>query len=309
VVTLFPASIPTGAFPTAAFPTAAFPTATPTIAVLAAPTLPAAFPAAACALLALAVAAVPAPSGSSRLLDLRKGPPAPASTRSVPTAAVAGVGALVGLLALGPAGALAGAVLVAAWHRRRARSRAPLVRSALAAELADALGRIIEELRAGGHPAAVLRGVRTDGPLVRAVLRPAATAAALGEGVAAALAAEAARHPDLGGELQRVARTWALAERHGVAPAELLASVLADLRWRIASAGRVRAQLAGPRATATVLTALPGLGIVLGELIGAEPLAVLRSGLLGQLLVVVGVGLSATGAAWTDRITRAAVPR
>ena len=70
-----------------------------------------------------------------------------------------------------------------------------------------------------------------------------------------------------------------------------------------------RAQLAGPRATATVLTALPALGIALGELVGAGPLAVLRSGVLGQLLVVVGVGLAATGAVWTERILRGAVPR
>jgi tight adherence protein B len=58
-----------------------------------------------------------------------------------------------------------------------------------------------------------------------------------------------------------------------------------------------------------VLTALPALGIALGELVDAGPLAVLRSGVLGQLLVVLGVGLVAAGTAWTERILRAAVPR
>ena len=67
--------------------------------------------------------------------------------------------------------------------------------------------------------------------------------------------------------------------------------------------------LAGPRATATVLTALPVLGILLGELVGAGPLQVLRSGVLGQALVVAGVGLAAAGAAWARAVLRSAVPR
>ena len=90
---------------------------------------------------------------------------------------------------------------------------------------------------------------------------------------------------------------------------DLLAGVHADLRWRLAYAGRVGAALAGPRATAAVLTALPALGILLGELVGAGPLQVLRSGVLGQVLVVSGVGLAAAGAAWARAVLRSAVPR
>ena len=180
---------------------------------------------------------------------------------------------------------------------------------AMATELAEALGRITEELQAGAHPVAALGGTGADGPLARALLAPAATVAALGDGIPAALRAEAARHPGVAGDLTRIARSWALADRHGVPPVELLVAVHADIRWRVTHAGRVRAQLAGPRATAAVLTALPLLGIALGELVGAGPLAVLRSGVLGQLLVVAGVGLAAVGAAWTGRILRQAVPR
>jgi tight adherence protein B len=57
-----------------------------------------------------------------------------------------------------------------------------------------------------------------------------------------------------------------------------------------------------------VLTALPGLGLGLGQLLGADPLGVLRGGLLGQALLVVGSGLAAAGLAWSERIVRAAVP-
>ncbi len=125
----------------------------------------------------------------------------------------------------------------------------------------------------------------------------------------AALEAEAARRPEVARDLRRVAGAWALAEQHGVPLADLLAGVHADLRWRLAYAGRVGAALAGPRATAAVLTALPVLGILLGELVGAAPLQVLRSGVLGQVLVVSGVGLAAAGAAWTRAVLRSAVPR
>lgn len=266
-------------------------------------------PALACVALALAVVAVPGSPGAARLRLLHRRPVSTARPRRLPTAAAIGGGVLVGVLTLGPAGGFAGGVAGLVWHRRRARSSTSRAATATATELADALGRITEELRAGAHPVAALRGTGADGPLARAVLAPAATAAELGDGVAAALAAEATRRPGVAGDLSRIARAWALADRYGVPPVELLVAVHTDLRWRVTHARRVRAQLAGPRATAAVLTALPALGIALGELVGAGPLAVLRSGAIGQLLVVVGVGLAATGAAWTDRILRRAVPR
>ncbi len=262
----------------------------------------------ACGLLALVVVAVPGPSASARLARLGRRPDAVGRARGVPGSAAVVGGAVVGLLALGPAGAVVGGATAVVWSRRRARSRSSAAAAVAATELVDALGRITEELRAGAHPVAALAGAAADGPVARAVLAPAATAAALGDAVPAALTAEAGRHPAVADDLRRVARAWALAERHGVPPANLLSGVLDDLAWRIGHAGRVRAQLAGPRATAAVLTALPALGIALGELIGADPLAVLRSGVLGQLLVILGVGLAAAGAAWTGHILRTAVP-
>jgi tight adherence protein B len=264
------------------------------------------------AVLALAAVAVPAAPAAGRLAVLAGPAPAPVAAAGgprVPTPVVAGVGALAGLLALGPAGGLVGGLLAVRWWRRGRRTRAARTAAAVAAELADALGRIVEELRAGAHPASALAGAATDGPLARAVLAPVAAAVALGDGVAAALAAGAERHPAVADDLRRLAAIWALADRHGVPAAELVAAALADLRWRRAHTDRVRALLAGPRATGAVLTALPALGIGLGELVGAGPLAVLRSGVLGQVLVVVGFGLAAAGAAWTGRITGSAVAR
>jgi len=265
-------------------------------------------PALACAALAMALGALPVGPAPLRLAALRRRSDQLPRVRTIPVAVAVAAGALAGLLALGPAGAVVGGGGAVAWRRGRVRTHRDRAASAATAALADALDRITEEVRSGAHPAAALRGV-ADAEPTRTVLQPAAAAAELGHGVAAALTVEAARQPEIARDLRHVAGAWTLAERHGVPLAELLTAVHAGLRWRLAHAGRVGAALAGPRATAAVLTGLPALGILLGELVGAGPLHVLRSGVLGQLLVVCGAGLSAAGVAWARAITRSTVPR
>ncbi len=61
--------------------------------------------------------------------------------------------------------------------------------------------------------------------------------------------------------------------------------------------------MAGARATATILAALPVLGVLLGQLIGARPLSFLLSGHAGGWLLVVGSMLACVGLLWSDRIT------
>lgn len=219
------------------------------------------------------------------------------------------VGTVAGLLAAGPAGAMAGLLVTATVARGRARRSAAAVAATGAAELADALRRITDELRAGSHPATALAGLAADGPVAGRLLGPAATAARLGDDVPAALRRGAQAELGAVGELERVAAAWSLAERHGVPLADLMAGVHDDIRWRVRFGEGVRAQLAGPRATAGVLTALPALGVALGQLIGADPIGVLRGGVLGQVLLLVGIGLVTAGRAWTEQILRLAVPR
>jgi tight adherence protein B len=266
-------------------------------------------PALAATALALAVGALSGGPAPLRLVALQRRTDRPGSARVLPAAVAVAAGALAGLLVLGPAGALVGGATAVAWRRSRARARRERSSAATTAALADALDRIAEEVRAGAHPVTALKGAVVDAEPAQAVLRPAAAAAELGHGVAATLIIEAARRPEIAPALRHVAGAWTLAERHGVPLADLLATVHGDLRWRLAYTGRIGAALAGPRATAAVLTGLPVLGILLGELIGAGPLHVLRSGVLGQVLVLAGVGLAAAGAAWTRAVMRAAVPR
>ena len=133
------------------------------------------------------------------------------------------------------------------------------------------------------------------------------TTARLGGDVPTAIARHAATSPALGAELRRLATAWAVADRHGVPLADLLDAVRSDLDNRVRFNRRTSAQLAGPRATATVLAALPALGVMLGEAMGAAPLRVLCGSTFGQFLLVVGVGLICAGLVWSDRISARAV--
>ena len=88
----------------------------------------------------------------------------------------------------------------------------------------------------------------------------------------------------------------------GVPLATTVDGLRADVGARRERAVRADATLAGPRATAVILTALPGLGVLLGAGFGADPLGVLLGGTLGGALCLAGAVLLAAGLVWTDRI-------
>jgi tight adherence protein B len=264
--------------------------------------------AAACAALAAAVACTPPPRAVARFAALW---PAAHARRLRRPGLVGPVlaGGLAGAVLAGVGGALAGAVAALVIRQRRDARRTAQHRAGAAEQLAAAVARITDELRSGSHPAAALAGTDADGPHARSVLAPAAVAARLGDGIVPALRRGGEGRPEIGADVERIAAAWALAERHGIPLADVLGRAHEDIRWRVRFAATVRAQLAGPRATAAVLTMLPVLGIGLGQLIGADPIGVLRGGPLGQVLLVIGVALLAAGSAWSERIIGSAVPR
>ncbi|WP_308212051.1 MULTISPECIES: type II secretion system F family protein [Nocardia] len=212
---------------------------------------------------------------------------------------------LVGLAALGVGVAIAAVTVTLTVGMRLRRRRTDARRLAQCRALAEGLEVVIGELRVGAHPGAA-----------------AATAAEEVEGVAARAFAACAARSRLGGraadglrdphaliaaELNRIADTWHLAEQHGLALADLLATARADLLARIRFRDRTTAALAGPRTTATVLSALPLIGIALGHLMGAAPLTVLlRPGPAAPLLPI-GTALACLGLLWTDALTRKAL--
>jgi tight adherence protein B len=219
-------------------------------------------------------------------------------------------GALAGWAAAGAGGAVAGGLVAgtvrARWRAHCAERRGTAATAALAAGLA----LFTAELRAGAHPAVAAQRLAGDiDQAVECVFETIAAAARWSGDVAEALRRASHGRPALDEPLQRVAAAWALAEQHGIGLAEVLDAVRRDLDHRVRAAGRLAAALAGPRATAVVLAALPLVGLLLGQAVGAGPWRVLTSSVAGQALLVAGSGLVCVGVVWSARlVAKVAVP-
>nr|WP_063006891.1 hypothetical protein [Nocardia kruczakiae] len=210
--------------------------------------------------------------------------------------------AVVAAVVFGPGVAGAAAVLATTLTVRAKNRREERRHDGECRKLLDGLEVVIGELRTGAHPSAAA----------------AVAAAEIGGAAGAAFAVSAAR-ARLGGsaadglrgrpcavttELDRVADAWEVAERHGLALAELLSAARDDLAGRMRFSDRTTAALAGARASAAVLAGLPLLGIALGQLMGAHPLQVLMSRGVGSVVFPLGAGLIGVGLLWADAITR-----
>ncbi|MGN8244846.1 type II secretion system F family protein [Cellulomonas soli] len=100
-----------------------------------------------------------------------------------------------------------------------------------------------------------------------------------------------------------------LADDLGAPLAELLDRVGDALATEAELESDRRTALAGPRSTATVLSWLPALGLVLGTGLGANPLGVLLGGGVGTAAGVLGLAALLAGRAWTRALlARAARP-
>lgn len=205
-------------------------------------------------------------------------------------------------LVAGPGGLVAGAVLTAVIYRNVQQGRRNRALRAATEALADGLGGVVDELRAGAHPAAAAEGAAQDTPAPASeVLKAAAATARMGGDVERTL--RELRQPLVGTAVDQLAKAWHVSAKHGVALADVLDATRRDLDQRAAFARQVHARMAGPRASAAVLAALPVFGVLLGELSGARPLHTLIDTTAGQFLLVLGALLLATGLWWTKRIT------
>jgi tight adherence protein B len=190
---------------------------------------------------------------------------------------------VVGLLLGGP---MAGAVLAiygalgAALALRRARRRAE---ESSAKAAMDAVAGLAAELRAGVHVPTAL----------------AAAAHALhGPSVVGTSAATVAR---------RVRSAVEAAESSGAPLADVLERLDAHLRAIDRARASVSAQVAGARASAFLLAAMPVAGVALGFVIGVDSLHVLLSTPLGAACIGGSVALQLGGLAWAGRLSRVEV--
>jgi tight adherence protein B len=161
----------------------------------------------------------------------------------------------------------------------------------------------VGELRIGAHPAIAfaVAAEETDGPVAGAC-RAVAARARLGADVIAGLRGVAATSA-LPAQWDRLAVCWQLAADHGLAMSTLMRAAQRDIAERQRFSAQVRSGMAGARATAAILASLPVLSVVMGELIGARPVAFLLGGRLGGVLLVVGLALVCGGLLWSDHIT------
>lgn len=226
-----------------------------------------------------------------------------ATTRRLPLMASAAAVAAAAALLIPIAVTLAAGILLGTIAMRRRRTAVRHARAAEAASLQSALDVLVGEMRVGAHPVAAfdVAAREVDGAVADG-LRAVAARARLGADVAAGLRgfADSSRLPE---HWARLALFWRLAQTHGLSIATLMHAAHRDIVERERFAARVDAGMAGARATALVLAALPLLGIGLGQLIGADPLGFLLSGGAGGWLLAAGVTLACCGLLWSDRIT------
>ncbi|MBB3050158.1 tight adherence protein B [Prauserella isguenensis] len=219
--------------------------------------------------------------------------------------------ALTAVMWVGPgavlaAGCAAAAVLVQVRARRRVRRGV-----AALAGLAEALRAMAGDLRSGAHPATAAESAAQDAHTdIASVFRAIAVSVRLGGNPDTSLTGLPAGTGSLpAGVLERVTTAWSLARRHGLALADVVDAVHRDVATRARLAGTLDARMAGPRASALILAGLPVLGVLLGEAMGAAPLAVLLTTTAGQVLLAVGAALLLGGVAWTSAITGRVLPR
>lgn len=199
---------------------------------------------------------------------------------------------------------LAGAAGVPVLRRVRLAGRERRARERRQDAVIALCGTLAGEVRAGRQPGEALLYAAHDsgglGDAQAAVL----AAARFGGDVPGTLAA-AAGQPGAEG-LRGLAACWRVAVDQGAGLAAGLDRLEGALRAERDQRSDLRAQLAGARATAVMLAALPVLGLLLGVALGADPLHVLLHTGAGLGCLLAGGLLESLGVWWVARIVRAA---
>ncbi|GLW49064.1 membrane protein [Streptomyces sp. NBRC 14336] len=217
-------------------------------------------------------------------------------------AAVGGV--LLAVLGASVLPLVAGAVAVPLLRRARVAGQARGARERRGDAVIALCAALAGEVRAGRQPGeALLVAARESGGLGDA--QAAVLAAARFGGDVPAAVAVAARQPGAEG-LRGLAACWRVAVDQGAGLADGLHRLEAALRAERDQRADLRAQLAGAKSTALMLAGLPVLGLLLGAVMGADPLRVLLHTGAGLGCLVAGGVLEGLGVWWALRIVRGA---
>lgn len=211
-------------------------------------------------------------------------------------AATVAVGVILGLTALG--WLLAAGIVVATtlWVLRAARADRKERR--FSAETARATRTLALLLEAGQIKGAALADASADSPVLASV----ALTDQLGGDVAAAFDELGARLGCSG--FRRVSAAWQVSEQTGAPMALVLSRVAENLRQERHLAAVVAAELAAARASGRIMALLPFIAIGMGTLVGADPLTFLFGSGPGEVALLAGIFLAASGVVWTEHIAR-----
>lgn len=139
-----------------------------------------------------------------------------------------------------------------------------------------------------------------------AVLAAAAVAASQGEPVAAAIAAAREAQSGASPAWPVLAAAWSVSAESGAPLAASLRSLAVVLRDEAQLRRDVGAALAGPAASARLVTALPLIALGFGATLGFDTLGVLVGNPIGIACLILGALLLWVGARWNRGLARAA---
>jgi tight adherence protein B len=241
---------------------------------------------------AAAVVLAPLPDPAwARFRRLREGP----RRDRLPLSRAGGTGAVLAAatLALLTCGVAVGVAVAAGGCgilRTRVRSRSERATVDRRQAAVEVIAALAAELRAGRPPEAALASAADiPGPYGSMLTEAAATGEIRVDGDPL---------------ISRLAAAWRVSESSGAPLAGVLDQLEEELRAAARAHRQLRAQLAGPKASARMLALLPVLGLFLGAGVGADPRHLFADQPAAAASLLVGVALDLAGLAWIDRITR-----
>lgn len=186
-------------------------------------------------------------------------------------------------------------IAATAW-RRVVRARHRRANAAVRDEAYAIIDALVTEVRSGAPAATVLDRLAPESDLLTA----AAAAATSGGDVAAALVATG----ELPGAdpMVELGRAWAVSAACGAPLVTVLEHVRESARAERELHRELAAGVAPARATATLVAAMPPLGLALGTGLGVDPLEVVLTTVPGALCVAAGVGFAIAGVLWIDLV-------
>jgi tight adherence protein B len=167
--------------------------------------------------------------------------------------------------------------------------------------VAELLAGLAAELAAGQPTTTALLEAAAGLPTVpcpRAV-----RAARTGGDVAGALRLDARATHSSG--LRSLAACWEVAERSGAGLALAIGRLAEGLRAGDQARAELDSEVAAVRTSARLLAGLPVFGLLVGQWIGAEPLAWLTGTWTGRIVLAAGLALQAAGLLWLHRMVSA----